>query len=247
MKLKSEIVTPYKVFSTVYDKIMGHVDYERWAKFILNNLPDSKENLATLDIACGTAALFLFYPEYYQKTGIDNSFEMLKVARRNNPEDLFIETSMIDFRINRKFDFITCNHDSINYLLDKKSILSHLQTVKSHLKPEGLYFFDISSEENLIQNFHNKIFRDTIDETFIIWENQYDSARKEILSKLFFTINSESGTEEFKEFHIQKFHTTEDIKSLVELSGLKLVNIGTDYRTWKIKKNSSLINFLVQN
>lgn len=236
---------PYSIFASVYNQVMGHVDYKKWAKFILHSLKGLNLT-STLDIACGTGALFDFYPTQINKTGIDLSIEMIEEAKKKSPENNYHVQNMKNIQLDEKFDFITCTHDSINYLISKEELEEHFISLKKNFKKNSVYIFDISSEENILLNFDKKIFTNTIDHTFLLWENDYDKEKKEIFSKLFFSINTKDGLSEFRENHIQKFYTLPEIETILNYTGYKILGIGSDYNSWKYKKNSSLINLMVK-
>ncbi len=245
MKKVFKYKEPYSAFANIYNHVMGHVDYKKWAKFIYKTI-EYQNPLNTLDIACGTGSLFQFYPSYLKKIGIDSSEDMIEVAKIEVIDSKFYVQNMKEITLNEKFDFVTCNHDSINYLLTEEELEQHFFSVKKVLKQESIYFFDISSEENILLNFDKKIFTDTIDHTFLLWENEYDKNKREIYSKLFFSINTDSGLLEYRESHQQKCYRINDIEKVLEKTGFKILAIGSDYNLWKQKKDSSLINFMVK-
>lgn len=245
MKKVFKYKEPYSIFANVYNKVMGHVDYKKWAKFLFQAI-EPQNPLNTLDIACGTGSLFQFYPSYLKKIGIDSSNEMIQIAKINSKDSEFYVQNMKKICSNEKFDFVTCTHDSINYLLTKEELEEHFISVKNILKNDSIYFFDISSEENILLNFDKKIFTDTIDHTFLLWENEYDKDKREIYSKLFFSINTDQGLFEFRETHQQKCYQIDEIEQVLNKTGFKILGIGSDYNSWKQKRGSSLINFMVK-
>ena len=87
--------SPYSKLALIYDDIMSHVDYRRWAQYISAIIERyNKETNTILDIACGTGSLLLeLYREKYQLIGFDFSFDMVKKARekRITSNDLFFE------------------------------------------------------------------------------------------------------------------------------------------------------------
>jgi SAM-dependent methyltransferase len=241
-----QVAKPYSKFSEIYDHIMGHIDFKKWALFILNSSFPNEIPAKALDLGCGTGSLFRYFPAATVKTGMDISFEMISAAKKNYPDANFQVGDIRDFQFEFPFDLITCNHDTINYLTSIEDLNKHFSSIRNNLSDNGYYFFDVSSERNLTQNFHDKIFRETIGDTFFIWENSYDQKNKEIISSLYFGINDENGFQEFKEVHRQRYYTNEEIKSVLEKNGLELLKIGSDYKKWSYDKNASLINFKVR-
>ncbi|HMV42373.1 MAG TPA: class I SAM-dependent methyltransferase [Leptospiraceae bacterium] len=240
------VAQPYSKFSEIYDHVMGHIDFKRWALFILKSgFPNSSPERA-LDLGCGTGSLFQYFPDSTYKVGLDISNEMIEVAKRNYPHIEFTVGDIRKFQFSNSFDLITCNHDTLNYLTTTNELSTHFKTIYQNLSDNGLYFFDVSSEKNLIQNFHDRIFRETIGDTFFIWENMYDQKNKEITSSLYFGTNDQDGFKEFREVHKQRFYSNEEIISELEKNGFKVLKIGSDYKRWSYDKNCSLVNFKVR-
>ncbi|MDX1959720.1 MAG: methyltransferase domain-containing protein [Leptospiraceae bacterium] len=233
---------PYQTFSLIYDSVMAHIHFEDWAEFILTSLPYTPKSV--LDLACGTGTLLGEFLEIPEKVGLDRSEEMIRVGKTKFP---FIEFTLNDlrkFNLNRKFDLITCTHDSINYLNDMYELEDHFRSVYKHLEINGYYFFDISSEFNLEKNFNNKTFKEKHGEFSLIWKNFYDPLKRKIISTLEFERIENEEKKKFLETHVQKFFSNTEILTVAKKSGLELVKIGSDYKNWSNKNNSSLINYL---
>ncbi len=236
---------PYAKFSDIYDHVMGHIDFKKWALFILNSSFPDKIPVRALDLGCGTGSLFKYFPATTLKVGMDISPEMIHAAKLNYPTAEFKVGDIRDFKFDSRFDLITCNHDTLNYLTARQDLDKHFTSIRNNLSDNGYYFFDVSSELNLTQNFHDRIFRETIGNTLFIWENSYDEKKKEIISSLYFATDDENGFHEFKEVHKQRYYSNDEIKHSLEKNGLTLLKIGSDYKKWSYDKNASLINFKV--
>jgi SAM-dependent methyltransferase len=241
-----QVTKPYSKFSGIYDHVMGHIDFKKWALFVLNSGFPDKIPFRALDLGCGTGSLFKYFPATTHKIGMDISPEMIQTAKKNYPSAQFLVGDIRAFQFEYKFDLITCNHDTLNYLTVIEDLEKHFISIQNNLADNGYYFFDISSERNLTDNFHDRIFRETIDNTLFIWENSYDQKNKEITSSLYFGINDETGFHEFREVHKQRYYSNMEIKNVLEKSGLELLKIGSDYRKWTYDKNASLVNFKVR-
>src|SRR5512135_455420 len=61
-----------------------------------------------LDVACGTGRHLEHLQKYYQVEGLDLSPEMLVIARGRCPEVPLHQGNMVDFRLGRTFDVVTC-------------------------------------------------------------------------------------------------------------------------------------------
>jgi cyclopropane fatty-acyl-phospholipid synthase-like methyltransferase len=87
----------------------------------------------------------------YKVTGLDISEQMLKKAEKNlNRKDLIL-ADMTDFNLNRTFDIVLCNYNSICHLLKWENWQQFFNMSNKHLEKEGLLIFDI----NTIYEFDN--------------------------------------------------------------------------------------------
>ncbi|SVD32914.1 uncharacterized protein METZ01_LOCUS385768, partial [marine metagenome] len=66
-------VEPYESLASIYDHVMGHVDYGHWVRYIDNLLRDVCENPRQLiELACGTGnATFALADLAYDVRGYD--------------------------------------------------------------------------------------------------------------------------------------------------------------------------------
>ena len=73
----------YSSFAQVYDLFMDNVPYEEWSEYVIALLKEEKiEDGLVLDLGCGTGKMTrLLAAAGYDMIGIDNSEEMLEIAR----------------------------------------------------------------------------------------------------------------------------------------------------------------------
>lgn len=234
---------PYTEFAEIYDSVMNHVNFRAWSRFILDAVsPPYPRNI--LDLACGTGLLLKFFPGEAAKTGVDISSDMLKMAKVNCPEAVLIQSDIRTFRSLERFDLITCTHDSLNYFRNEHELENHFILIRKMLSRGGVYFFDISSEYNLSENFHKKTIRHSEGNTFLEWGNEYDSVKSQIISTLNFTKLTASGVEKKSEIHVQNFFSEKTVESALMKAGFSVKRKGSDFKTWTMEKKASLINYI---
>ena len=240
-----KILDTYTLFPGIYDPIMKHINFQAWGNFILRSIePDYPTSI--LDLGCGTGSLLKELPPMILKTGLDRSEKMLEVARKRVRDADFHKMDMISFELTQKYELALCTHDCLNYITEVYDLRSHFKCVRNALADRGYYFFDVSSEYNLKKNFHNQTIQEKFENVGIIWENNYDPQKKEIISTLNFEIRGENGPEYFREVHLQKYYSVEEIIVIAEEAGFSVLRIGSDYKKWKYDPNTSLINFLLK-
>ena len=84
----------YTSFAQVYDLFMDNVPYEEWSEYVISLLKEEKiEDGLVLDLGCGTGKMTrLLAAAGYDMIGIDNSEDMLDIAREYQYAQGFPET-----------------------------------------------------------------------------------------------------------------------------------------------------------
>ncbi len=132
----------YNSLALIYDLVLGdrtdEVEFLR--KKIRKYAPEAQN---VLEIACGTGAILKELSGQYKVTGIDISVEMIKEATKNVPAGTFFVDDMTNFNLDKKFDAVISMYDSINHLESKEGWQKCFENVAHHLKPNGVFIFDI--------------------------------------------------------------------------------------------------------
>jgi cyclopropane fatty-acyl-phospholipid synthase-like methyltransferase len=76
---------------------------------------------------------------------------MLKKAEKNLNKKNLVLADMTDFSLNKTFDTVLCNYNSICHLLKWEDWQAFFEMTNKHLEKEGLFIFDI----NTIYEFEN--------------------------------------------------------------------------------------------
>lgn len=91
-----------------------------------------------LDVACGTGEHLRFLREELEVAGVDRSAAMLAVARRKLPGVRLERADMTTFRLERRFDLVTCLFSSVGYLDSEAALRQAIRRMAGHLEPGGL-------------------------------------------------------------------------------------------------------------
>ena len=240
----------YENFATVYDELMDNVPYEEWAQFILNLLQDRKitEGLV-LELGCGTGKLMtLLGKAGFDMIGVDNSVEMLQIAREKTSQDfLYLLQDMREFELYGTVKAVISVCDSVNYITKKEELRKVFQLVNNYLDPEGLFIFDFNTEYKYRELIGETVIAEDREDVSFIWFNEYDeeSHLNDIDLKVF--VQEEGDIyRKFQEEHIQRGYTLDEIKQLLEESGLIFLEAYEEYTTQAPQPDSGRIVVVAQ-
>lgn len=243
---------PYEKFAFAYDRMMKNVNYLRWSDYIeLLFKRYGCRPKTILDVACGTGALtLLLASKGYQMTGIDRAKGMLDVAREKSVEQqleiVFHQGDMLDFQLDCKFDAILCTYDSINYASNEDELTSTFKTVSNHLSPNGLFIFDVTTERNIVEHFHNKTFSENHQDYSYIWKNNYLTHTKLCRTFLTFFIREGDLFRRYEEVHHQRIFEVSTVHDLLNATGYKMLSAYDMYTFNRWNRSSDRINFTAQ-
>ena len=240
----------YNEFAYLYDSLINDVDYEKWADYYFSvfNRYGHKPCLG-LDLGCGTGNLTLELAKRgIEMTGVDLSEDMLMVAREKSEgqDILYLNQDMTEFELYGTVDFIVSSLDCINYITDKRDLLSVFRLVNNYLDPGGLFIFDINTRYKLENIIGNNTFVLENDDVFCTWQNEYDKRKKISDFYLTFFCKNECGYERFDEQHTERAYEIDEIKTLIEKSGMKLLKVYDSLSFESPKKNSERVFFVAQ-
>jgi len=117
---------------------------------LINKHKKSKGN-KLLDVACGTGLEDKYLKENYKVTGVDLHQGVLDFAKKRNPKIPYIIGDMRHFKLEEKFDVITC-FDAMCHLLNYNDLKATLKNFYNHLTSEGVLIFYI--DDHLLQEHY---------------------------------------------------------------------------------------------
>ena len=221
----------YKDFALVYDTFMDNAPYDEWCEYLIRIFKKygvSKELI--LDLGCGTGTLTqLMANQGYDMIGVDNSDEMLSVALKKKDKSkldiLYLLQDMREFELYGTVKAVISVCDSLNYLLEDKDIIKTFSQVNNYLDPEGIFIFDF----NTVYKYETVIGDTTIaenrDTCSFIWENYYHEKKHINEYDLTIYVKENELYRRFQETHYQRGYTQKEMQSLLQRSGLKLLEM----------------------
>lgn len=149
--------------------------------------------LTLLELACGTGTVLKALRARYELAGLDNSKQMLAVARAKLGKKILLKkASMEDFDFKRRFDVIICVFDSINHLEKWGDWQRTFRNVSKHLSPGGVFIFDIHTDYGLERaDWRTPWFREFGEGNFIMIDVKYTPpSRSKWVIKIFSRVGS---------------------------------------------------------
>lgn len=133
----------FKEYAKYYDKIYKDKPYKKEIEFVYNwaNKPKS-----ILDLGCGTASYWKYYPKETLMLGIEQSKEMKKQSK------YAYKIALADFtKLNMKSYFK--NIDCVTALFDVVNYTKSLNWIKKlPLKKDGVFIFDMWEYDKVIED-----------------------------------------------------------------------------------------------
>jgi SAM-dependent methyltransferase len=204
-----------------YDALYHFVDYGRAVRQLHELIQQRVPQAATLlDVGCGTGQHLQHFRDLYQVEGLDIDGNLLESARLRCPGVPFHEMSMVDFRLPRRFDVITCLFSAIGYVQTVDNMRRAIATMAGHLEPGGLLLVEPWFEPDRF--WTDVVTANHVEqpELKICW--MYTSKREGALSLLdiHYVVGTPYGVEHFEEEHRLGLFTREESTAAMRDVGL---------------------------
>lgn len=142
MQVKAQIL--YKELAEYYDLIYSRKKYIQEADKLVKLISKYKKSDGNqlLEIACGTGHHLKCFESKFFCTGLDINERMLRVARKRVPEAVLHKADMVNFKLRKKFDVITCLFSSIGYVKTYAKLSKTIKNFSSHLIKGGVVLIE---------------------------------------------------------------------------------------------------------
>lgn len=145
--MENEKKNAFEAYNIIADWFSKSHDHGLVEKSYLDKVIDIiGENARVLDLGCGTGMPIMKYliDQGMQVIGVDASYRMLEIARRNLPSGNFIQTDMRQLSLGQKFDAIIAWNSFFHLPPEDQS--SMIGIFKSHLNNNGILLFTSGKE-----------------------------------------------------------------------------------------------------
>lgn len=245
----------YTSFAEVYDTFMDNVPYEKWADYLVGILKEYGINDGlVLELGCGTGSMTEELSQRgYDMIGVDNAEEMLEIAMKKKEKSghdiLYLLQDMQEFELYGTVRGIVSVCDSINYITDEKELSEVFRLVNNYLDPQGVFVFDFNTQYKYEQVLGNQTIAEDREDCSFIWDNYYyeDERINEYELTLFIREKEESNLyRKYQEMHYQRAYTLDEIKELIEWSGLTFVAAYDAYTKEPVSDKSERISVIAR-
>lgn len=225
-------VPAYEALAGIYDHVMSHVDYLLWAEFAMEILTDhgmpslfNEQPPHLLECGCGTGTLAcIVAANGYIVDAFDKSTVMIEMARSKARGSVtpprFSVSDFLHLEVKDRYDAVLCLYDSVNYLTEPRQVEDFFRRVKSALKPNALFLFDVCTEYN------SKRYFSSLDEKeygagFSYHRLTNYNADDMIQENIFMISTDNEPGKVFIDRHFQKIYHLDTLRHI--LSGLKML------------------------
>ncbi len=243
----------YTSFAQVYDLFMDNVPYEEWSKYVIALLKEEKiEDGLVLDLGCGTGKMTrLLAVAGYDMIGIDNSEDMLEIARecQYEKEDgiLYLLQDMREFELYGTVRAVISICDSMNYILDEEDLLQVFKLVNNYLDPKGIFIFDMNTRYKYAEMLGETTITESREEGSFIWENYFDEEEDINQYDLTLFIREEGDLyRKYEETHFQRVYDLETVKQLLAEAGMEFVAAYDAFTKEPVKADSERIYIIAR-
>ncbi len=223
----------FKEIAGHYDELMAGVAYKLWVTYIKGLLDRMHYEPSTvLDVACGTGNVSeLLSDAGYDVVGIDIASDMIEVARskRSRVEYHVQDVAELDLD-GRSFDLAVSLFDSLNYIIDVAKLAEGIRRVGEHLVDGGVFIFDVNTEYALSHHYFDQANISTDHYPKYIWNSSYDHSTRICTVNMTFEVLENGDKRQFKEVHVQRGHSIEELTMMLIDAGFEVVDIFHAYK-----------------
>jgi SAM-dependent methyltransferase len=216
-------VPPYQGLAAHYDELLGEQSFRK--------MRDTFEWLvqryglrfrSAVDVGCGTGT----FVEYLLRAGVDpvwgvdRSPEMLSQAVTKNGENRarFLLQDLRELRLPESVDLLTCQFETLNYLLTDTDLRTAFAGFAHALTPGGFAVFDVASRRPGQPGARRRIEFSRFANHTVTIHARYDTER--LLQVARVRVAASAATQ--SERHVQRLHTIDDVAAALQGSGLEI-------------------------
>jgi len=237
----------YDIFLEYYDRIVRSINnpLEDEVEFLVEDcIKEYKPETKTiLETACGTWEVAReLISKNYKVTGLDISEKMLEKAEKNLSKNDLVLADMTNFDLDKTFDTVLCNYNSICHLLKWEQWQDFFEMSSKHLEKDGLLIFDINTlyEFDSITNDFAQFYN--FDDDTVCLEMKKKDWIYEWLVKIF-KKDSKGKFDLIEEVVRENSFPINKIKKELKEKWFKILEM-IDYHYWEVTVKSERVYFV---
>jgi SAM-dependent methyltransferase len=220
-------VPVYEEVAALYDSLVGNTAFENWLAVFERLERAFRFSLRTCaDIACGTGQVLSYLAGRGAKVyGVDLSRHMLDISRKRTC-GLDVHLLRQDFRrlqLPRQVDLLTCNTDSLNYLLSEDDLGKTLARFHDSLEAGGFALFDMNTFYQLANQQDRRIWKMREGNVRLYWRSGFDAETNIAILEMRHVVETSRGNRFYRENHRERAYPPDRITALLEQGGFDSV------------------------
>lgn len=233
-----------------YDTLMRGVPYRMWVSYfeLLCEMVGHKPK-RVLDACCGTGTVCrLLAAKGLSVTGVDKSSAMILAAKEKAEmtglDITFYAQDLAEMNLPETFDTALSFFDSLNYITEPERLRAALQRIAAHLEPDGLLVFDLNTEYAFVSKLFDQEVLTKGAPVRYKWRSSYDEATKLCTVRMEFW--TEDPPESFTEVHVQRAHSSEEIRSWLKEAGFGDIRAYHSYSLERPRPTSDRVHYMAR-
>ena len=215
--------------SPYYDILMKGIAYREWINYTVDlfNLIGLKPK-RVLDLACGTGSATLeLVRRGFEVMAIDRSPQMLErlKAKKGSEKIEVMEGNMEGFQVPEPVDAVTCYFDSVNYLLEERTLKRCFASVYNALAPWGAFVFDMNTIYGLEKVWGTNTLIREYENVYSVWKSVYDFQRNISTLNLTLFVRNGQNYSRIDEVHQERAYPLTEVKKFLEVAGFSRTRI----------------------
>ncbi len=243
---------PYSQLAPIYDHVMRHVDYDRWADYIqsiFERFGATPKDI--LELACGTGVMACILDDRgYRMTGMDRSESMIAVARQKAQDGrrsiAFQAGDMVDMPVSGSYDAVLCLYDSINYIMDEADIVAMMNGLRGVLNADGLFVFDVCTEINSRRYFHNQVDQESNGDYSYVRRCVYVPESRVQVNEFQLTFHRGGKRYSTRERHEQRIYPVARLAEICRQSGYSVLGAFDGFSFQEASERSNRVHYVVR-
>lgn len=185
-----------------------------------------------VDLGCGSGIFAALAQQAgFRVTGVDQSQEMLAIAKRVSPKSQFIQSSLDKFTV-PPCDIVTALGEPFNYGANRRVGDLHrvFARIACALRPGGMLLFDLILHEGEPMNYRSWRAGDG---WTILWETSEDQKRRTLTRHNISFRTVQGRIRRGEERHIVQLFKRKEVEQALRAAGFKFV-VSPKYGRWSL-------------